>query len=724
MTSRRFILPVSKAFAIREKHTSRDGFGLVLGVGLSLLMGIAVALVLSVLAVAPAKAQTRTLAASEVPLDASWSVLIRDVRSDTHIPFERPYRFLGGSDIRVQAHVEVTTDSGTHPVAGASVVFTLGEQRAQAQTDAIGNVVVMLPTGTAPARLTLDAFLITGQVEQSPDETVILYDYAVEMAESIEVDSSGARTTFLDAQVRQREPDANGNLTLVPVTRQLARDMEAVRFIAAPELELQGENDRSGDARLYEAVPDEAGRLTFGVRSEWEGEYSIRAVGIGGAYRLRDTTLGETRVRVTETVLPTRLAFGPSMERYADGPDRITIPDVPTDLDTPITLEIIALVNDVPAGDVDVRTDIEPGSEIVLIGSVLTSFMMDGAVRPEVWRPGPGPQTLTVSADDANTLTIVVVGVDPEEVAECPQAMHAVAERQGGLEACGTGRPDPARAPHALDGIWDVTPGASEDEAIIAYIREHQSAAFAADGRRTPVAVASFLNPANAGLPTPWPARIGHDFQGPDAMELRMRSAPVWNLSGGGDGNVLEGTWWNGFEEFPARAVRRSATPQVNEVIVSYAPPGALLASQRREVDRFAPDEREAGRLPLTAVDHGTADGTMCRGPAVLAWITLMGEGFAGGHDVWIDPASHLEISPQSGWVCAEGSVSTIDGGMGEGWGNCTLGQTGDPAETVTGISIGLCPRFGVESGPVDVWLNGEALPFEIEVFESAGDVE
>ncbi|MEM8881740.1 MAG: hypothetical protein AAGC82_14200 [Pseudomonadota bacterium] len=693
-----------------------SGARVILRTRLSVLLAL---LLLSPMARDVAQAQT-SIDANKVPLGAVWSILITDIAEGQPGQETGFFTFLAGTELTISAEVEASFDGRTVPVNGAIVVLTLGGQRVQSATDANGLVAEQFRTDRRAGLYPADAFLISGTVDAAATETVTLYDYVVDMPQSIDVDSSGVQSGFIDAVLRRRQPDANGVLQMTEPGPNWARDMEAVRFIGNPELELFGDRNRSTEARIYETVPGDDGRMEVRVRSEWTGRYTIRAVGIGGRYRLSDQTLGATEVVVDEQVSDIQLEFGPSMDRYADGPGRIVIENVDINDDTPIELEIIASGRLGPEGGVDIRIDRATGADIQLSGQVMTSFVVDGAVRPSVWEPGIGPQELRVSADGSNVLTVVVIGVDDdEEVAFCPEIMRTIAEHQGGIDACGTGQPLPDRMPHPLDGIWRVQPGETEDRALLAFIRRSQSAEFAVLGRRAPEVAASYLGDPSRGT---WPSRIGYDLSVEGALQLTMGNGPSWSFTTGTDQELLSGNWTYGNGQLDAQAVRLSGAPDIDEIAVEVAGFGIGFRAQSRVVDRLqAPNDMRPGQLAVVPVDFAS-DGGMCNA-VIPTWIELSGDGFAGGHDVWIDPASYLQISPMSGWRCSDGQMTVINGGQGEGWGNCTLGAPGDPVAAVTGIFVGLCAREGVVPAPVDLWVNGTAIPFEISVYASIDEI-
>ena len=402
----------------------------------------------------PAFAQ-RSVDASDVEPGAVWDVLIVHVdAADTSQRFDTVnLDQLVGTDVNLIATVNAEVGTDWRPVSGANVLFKLGDQRVEAISDNQGRAAATIASGSTVGPVLLGANLVSGPPEEH-SRTLNVYDYVVELPGRIEVDVSGATSTFVDARLRRREVDANGNETLTDPGRRGAIDMEAVRFIGDDELDLAGDNDRSGETRIYETEPPEDGPMQFRVRSETAGAYSIRAVGIGNRFRLRGDALGTMQVVVSDEPLGVTLEFGPSMQAHMTGPDSIRIEGVDINEDTPIELEIVARVNGRPSAGVDVRVNREPGADIQLAGDVSTSFVGDGSVRPSIWRPGLGPQTLTVSADGANSLTVVIVGVDEgEEMAGCGAIDRQVASAPG--------------SPAPLDGLdlngtWDGSEGQVE----------------------------------------------------------------------------------------------------------------------------------------------------------------------------------------------------------------------------------------------------------------------
>ena len=76
------------------------------------------------------------------------------------------------------------------------------------------------------------------------------------------------------------------------------------------------------------------------------------------------------------------------------------------------------------------------------------------------------------NAEEASTETsgeaALAEAAEPES--SCPEGMAGIAAKQGGVEACGTGRP-PVVAPNPLDGIWEVdSPGNPKIDALTIFM--------------------------------------------------------------------------------------------------------------------------------------------------------------------------------------------------------------------------------------------------------------
>ena len=92
------------------------------------------------------------------------------------------------------------------------------------------------------------------------------------------------------------------------------------------------------------------------------------------------------------------------------------------------------------------------------------------------------------------------------------------------------------------------------------------------------------------------------------------------------------------------------------------------------------------------------------RGNCGGLWITVYGDNFAGNHDIWIDPATHIELW-KGRWVCGDGKRKGH-------WDRCGVGA--DPGDNVAGVQFELIFWNGMVPGLINFWVDGQPIPIEI----------
>lgn len=292
------------------------------------------------------------------------------------------------------------------------------------------------------------------------------------------------------------------------------------------------------------------------------------------------------------------------------------------------------------------------------------------------------------------------------QAANCPEIMLSMSAAQNWPEACGTGRP-PNQVPPTLAGLWDVeAPGnpflaellvvldrghrgigwRAADAALVASSveRAKDSGSYRSSGIKVSVSDDGVVSAAYGQ----------YGFCNCRQIEFEVRPT--------GDPNVLAGRWsYRGkgdrVTSGPALWHRR---PPARFQSFSYANKSA------DPTQRGTRDEVAFGGRPLRIErKHPVTCGAgLSRVNCHAVWITILGRNAAGGHDVWIDPASHMEIR-DPGWICADGSgVSN--------WDKC--GNRSAAADSVAGIRLRLVMWDGMTPGPRILWVDGQAAPLDI----------
>lgn len=291
--------------------------------------------------------------------------------------------------------------------------------------------------------------------------------------------------------------------------------------------------------------------------------------------------------------------------------------------------------------------------------------------------------------------------------ATCPEQMIPVAEAQGGVEACGGRRP-PEGSIHFLDGIWDVdSQGFDQVVALTVYVTMSHGILHRYDPNKpSPVHAAWWFDGATGFRRDTAAFVLSVSEDGTvEAAEGQFGFCNCrriqWKVRRTGDPDILVGTWQ--FEDKKGTSTwrRRSSAAGIRSVAI----------------DRAYPDE--AGELAKDTFVAGDRAGKIVRrAPVTCArgnrnncdtvWVTLFGEGFAGAHNIWIDPATHFELSNASGWMCRNGAFE-------HQWSRCGMGRPVADSE-VTGISIKMLMWDGMRSGRVNLWVDGQPVPLDVEI--------
>ncbi len=329
----------------------------------------------------------------------------------------------------------------------------------------------------------------------------------------------------------------------------------------------------------------------------------------------------------------------------------------------------------------------------------LGDFIRDlfgGEATPEAPSEAPAGTTAAPGPTDAAALP-------------CPQNM---VEYTGLSENCGTDRPP---APHGrndgLTGLWDVEASGNpfHETATVALNR-----GYAGVGHRDPQA----QNLVAAGVARD---KDKNHFRtiNPTARETEDGSLYIHLVTSGycgcvpytvtvkptGDPNVMIGEWAFDYNKAKVKKgtaiLRRRPAGQFGAASLNWTPAGPAQGFARDEVPFGTRPLRIELRHPVTC-GYGGARAN-CGGTRLAVW----GTNLAGGHDAWIDPASHIELR-KAGWICANGDFRDF----GAGWTRCGSGRDG--GDGVVGLGFHLLFRDGMTPGARTLWIDGHPIHLEV----------
>lgn len=291
----------------------------------------------------------------------------------------------------------------------------------------------------------------------------------------------------------------------------------------------------------------------------------------------------------------------------------------------------------------------------------------------------------------------------------CPEDMVAIT---GLSENCGTDRPP---APHGLTGglagLWDVeAPG--NPFHVTAMVSLNRG--FAGVGHRGPQArqwVASGVA-----------RESGKEYFrtiNPTARSNEDGSLYLHLLTGGycgcvpytvtvkptGNPGIMVGEWAFDYQKAQVKKgiaiLRRRPASRFDTVRFNWISSGPTQGFVRDEVPFGTRPLKVEGRHPVSCGYGGSRSN--CGG----IWLAVRGMNLAGGHDVWIDPASHIEIH-KAGWRCANGEFRD----HGADWTRCGSRQAG--GDGVIGLGFRLLFRDGMAPGPKTLWIDGHPIHLEV----------
>lgn len=167
-----------------------------------------------------------------------------------------------------------------------------------------------------------------------------------------------------------------------------------------------------------------------------------------------------------------------------------------------------------------------------------------------------------------------------------------------------------------------------------------------------------------------------------------------------GDPNLLRGEWV--YRKGDGREIKRGTS-----LWRRLAP--AEIQSVSYAIASADPEQRFTRRKVSNAITPLLIDRALTPG---LLWITIAGKRLAGGHNLLVESdVGALELA-KVGWLCADGRFETSD------WGKC--GSVDGIGDGVVGMRLGLRAGEKLAAGPGTIWLNGQAIRFQIS--DGAGD--
>ena len=300
----------------------------------------------------------------------------------------------------------------------------------------------------------------------------------------------------------------------------------------------------------------------------------------------------------------------------------------------------------------------------------------------------------------------------------CPKIMQKRTAAKHWPEACGTGRPpeDLMPANGEFTGLWDIQApnNGFMEEILVALTRGgHGVGYLSATGNLVPAGSmrrkgASHYGHFNPNVMAVESGRLKlhlatGGFAGRTKLWLEVRPS--------GSPDVLVGEWQYGEKKRirggPA-TMRRRPPARFSRITIGNARRG------KDGSDRFAFGERP-GRIERS---HPVTCGAgRSRANCDRVWITIEGENLAGGHTVWIDPASHMEIR-DAGWTCRNGKRRDY----GAGWTRC--GGTKRAGDGVVALSMRLYLWDGIAPGRRTLWVDGKPIPIEMVIHGYPKDKE
>jgi hypothetical protein len=165
-----------------------------------------------------------------------------------------------------------------------------------------------------------------------------------------------------------------------------------------------------------------------------------------------------------------------------------------------------------------------------------------------------------------------------------------------------------------------------------------------------------------------------------------------------GNPDILVGHWTLSGEK-GVTIWRRRPSMKIESVVVHRG--------VKNEAGDYVDDQVQYGERPVRIErDHKLTCGYgNMRGNCPTVTLSIRGQNFAGAHDLWLDPASYMEMIPR--WECSDGRS------WGE-WNHCTMEPPFGHGNT--GIRVQLIMWDGIKPGPRTLWVDGQPVPFELSI--------
>ena len=274
--------------------------------------------------------------------------------------------------------------------------------------------------------------------------------------------------------------------------------------------------------------------------------------------------------------------------------------------------------------------------------------------------------------------------------------------------ACGTDRPPVSHAMAGdISGAWEVeAPGSPHIEALTVVVNR----GFHGLGYR------NIVSPLVATTVVRYPGDIAYRHKGINigrsedgtitakfgGFEYCSCVSIYYHVKPTGDPNVMTGEW--------VYLKQRGVT------IWRRQPPGDFRSVSYTNItadpsQRFVRDYAAFGTrsLKIERTHPVTCGYGHMRGNCGGIWVIISGDNLAGGHDVWVDPASQIEIE-KAGWICSNGKYRDY----GAEWTSC--GSKNAPGDGVVGLFMRVLFWDGMTPGPKTLWVDGRPIHLEMTI--------